>query len=290
MNQNKIITEHLRVDFTPEELKDKGIALAKTLADLDRLKSEAKAAASAFKSQIDAKSKDSKELANHVNNGYDHFPVQCEARMNDPRPGMKSVYRLDSGDHVETLKMNAEERQLLIDGLSDIQQADAPAHISRHIQLSIEDVERNRQEQEYEDLRAASADAPFSTKKEEDVLQVNAEDAEMDVKEFEERNSAAAETTGPDKPLQDVKVSVIEKPKAASKAKSKKAAKAKPDNVFATRDADWFAARITKEIEAKSPKEFNGLMKIDDQRHADWLLTTAQNDRSYSFRDPAVQK
>lgn len=261
MSQNKIITEHLKVDFTPEELKEKGIALAKTMADIDRLKSEAKAAASAFKSQIDAKTKDSKELANQVNNGYDYFPVQCEARMNDPRPGMKSIYRQDNGDHVETLKMNPEERQLLIDGLADIQQADAPVHISEAIQSSMQALAK------------------------EEVLEVSSEDSDLDMQQLQEEDPlmAALEITGPDKPLRNVKIEVV----TTSSKKAGKKAKEKPDNIFGTRSAAWFAERIEKEIEAKSPKDFNGVMKIDDQTHADWLCEVAQTERSYSFRDPA---
>lgn len=58
-----------------------------------------------------------------------------------------------------------------------------------------------------------------------------------------------------------------------------------PAAEFTTRPAEWFIERIGKNIEAKSPTEFNGEMEVEDQEQAEYLSGVCQNSKGYTFRD-----
>ena len=103
--------EHVRRDFTREEILEKGQAIAKLLQDASRLEAEKKMAVDSFKGQIEKVENDISELGKEIRVGYETVPTPCDVVLNKPTPGMKSYVSQKTLQIVKTVPMTDEERQ-----------------------------------------------------------------------------------------------------------------------------------------------------------------------------------
>lgn len=103
--------EHVRRDFTREEILEKGQAIAKLLQDASRLEAEKKMAVDSFKGQIEKVENYISELGKEIRVGYETVPTPCDVVLNKPTPGMKSYVSQKTLQIVKTVPMTDEERQ-----------------------------------------------------------------------------------------------------------------------------------------------------------------------------------
>ena len=96
-NKNESI-RILRVAFTDAQILELGRNLAEehnvmsqTNSDFDRVKSE-------FKSKLSASEAKIVDLSNKVSTGYTMKDVKCLWTLDDPKPGKKTLRRMDAGD------------------------------------------------------------------------------------------------------------------------------------------------------------------------------------------------
>lgn len=99
----------LRCQFSPEELLEVGKTLADATNALTGLEEDKKRVMSDFKAKLDAKQADITIASNKIATGYENRNVECEAHMNTPEPGKKTVYRTDTKAKVCVEDMNEQE-------------------------------------------------------------------------------------------------------------------------------------------------------------------------------------
>lgn len=108
---NPQCSRNLRVNLNQDERVELGRQLAETtqqLAQINEDLSSVKKDFAARKSSAEAKVSD---LSMKISNGYRIDPVKCEWRMDEPKPGKKTLIRLDTGETVETLDMIDADKQ-----------------------------------------------------------------------------------------------------------------------------------------------------------------------------------
>jgi hypothetical protein len=110
MREDTIIRE-IREDFTSEELAEMGKKLAGKMADLEAVATDKKSADATFNERKQVLQAEAETLYRQINHGYEMAQVGCDIRYNDPAPGQKSYYRMDTSKHVETIDMSWEEKQ-----------------------------------------------------------------------------------------------------------------------------------------------------------------------------------
>lgn len=111
----KIIKELLRVEFSQDEIKDFGAALARASIEIQDLTNQKKAMSSEFKAKIDAKTAEIESISTKITTGHEYKMVECEEKHNDPNTGMKTIRRKDTGEIVAKKAMKIEEMQLELD-------------------------------------------------------------------------------------------------------------------------------------------------------------------------------
>jgi hypothetical protein len=103
--------EHVRRDYTYEEIRQKGTLIAKLLQDAERLEGEKKLAADSFKNQIEKVEEQISQLGKEIRLGYEEVPTPCDVVLNKPTPGMKSYVSQKTLEVVRTVPMTDQERQ-----------------------------------------------------------------------------------------------------------------------------------------------------------------------------------
>ena len=103
-------TRMLDCVLTPKESSDVGKALAATNQRKSRLEAEKKSNASEFKAEIDKCDAQIENLSLKSVTGIESRNIDCELRYNSPECGLKSVYRLDNEECIETHSMSVPER------------------------------------------------------------------------------------------------------------------------------------------------------------------------------------
>lgn len=102
----------LKYEFGQEELLGISRELARENADRDALENQKKAVTSELKSKIDLATAHIGSLSLLINNGYEMRNVKCVVDYNNPKEGLKSVQRTDTGETwIE--KMSREEVEQL---------------------------------------------------------------------------------------------------------------------------------------------------------------------------------
>ncbi len=101
----------LRVDFTPPELLNLARKQAEAHGELNRAEEEKKAATAQLKARCEGISARISELAGKITSGFEYRTVPCEVSYDDPKPGLKTTYRLDTGEAVNVDPMSMAERQ-----------------------------------------------------------------------------------------------------------------------------------------------------------------------------------
>lgn len=110
----------LRVEFNDRELVNLARRQAEACGELSRAEEEKKAVTSQLKAKCDGLSSKISELAGKITAGFEYRTVPCEIRFDDPKAGLKSTYRLDTGEVVNVDPMSLDERQ------ADLPLTDAP--------------------------------------------------------------------------------------------------------------------------------------------------------------------
>lgn len=108
-------TRDLMAHLTEKEVADYAQQLARITTSLARIENEKKATMSAFKTRLDRATTDASELANKIETREELRKIDCEWRPDYERR-TKTLYRLDTGEELETEKMTHEEMQGALPG------------------------------------------------------------------------------------------------------------------------------------------------------------------------------
>jgi len=101
----------LRVEFTPEEIKNFSSDLARKTAELSQAEEDKKAAVAQFADQLASAKATVSRLARNINSGYEMRNVDCEVTLHSPKKGLARIIRLDTGEEVNVRPMTADELQ-----------------------------------------------------------------------------------------------------------------------------------------------------------------------------------
>ena len=103
--------EHkLAVPLTDKEVQAAGQELAKIHDEIRDLDDERKAVSKDYKARIDIRVNQADRLAQMVNTGKEYRDVNCQWQYDWAR-NVKTLYRMDSGEKVNTLAIQDHERQ-----------------------------------------------------------------------------------------------------------------------------------------------------------------------------------
>lgn len=105
------ITEFLRYEFTEDEIKEKGAALARSVQQQQLAQEEQKAAAAQFKERIERYNSEIGRYSREVSNGYEMRNIKCRVTFHTPTEGTKRIVRLDTGELVREMAMDGRELQ-----------------------------------------------------------------------------------------------------------------------------------------------------------------------------------
>lgn len=114
-----IETRNLSVKLTPLEMLDKGKELATACTRAQDAEDAKKAAASQHKATCDRCAADVSLLTSIVGSGSVHRDVRCAWMMNDPKPGSKTLFRLDIEEAVETRDMTGKDLQTVMESVDN---------------------------------------------------------------------------------------------------------------------------------------------------------------------------
>lgn len=105
------ISEHLKCQFTEDELKDISKKLAYENKNFDELEDAKKSVTSEFTSKLNTARGNISKLSSNINNGYEYRAVDCTVELNTPEVGQKTIVRTDTGEIVRIEAMNSREKQ-----------------------------------------------------------------------------------------------------------------------------------------------------------------------------------
>lgn len=111
----------LRCAFTHDELVEQAKRLAEANRQKQRLEDDKKNVVAEYTSRIATQTLEVAVLSEKVTNGYEHRDVECRVVYDEPKAGMKTIYRNDTGEKVDERQMNDEERQLKLALINDAQ-------------------------------------------------------------------------------------------------------------------------------------------------------------------------
>ena len=101
----------LRYDFKQNEIVDQSKALAQNIERVATLDSELDSIKATYKAKIGSAESHITLLSQAVNKGYEMRDIECITEMHAPKNGWKTTSRVDTGEIVETEKMDAHEMQ-----------------------------------------------------------------------------------------------------------------------------------------------------------------------------------
>lgn len=108
--------EHrLPMQLTEKEIMAKARELASVIREKNRLEFEKSETGKFYKTQIDSKEIEMRDLISIIEKGEENRPVSCE-EFHDFGEGLVTIIRLDTGEHVGQRTMTAHERQVDLAG------------------------------------------------------------------------------------------------------------------------------------------------------------------------------
>ena len=110
MEEKRDEIRSLPVKLTQEEYLEKGAALARQQQVKTETEEQAKSAAAGFKDKISIAQTTINILARDISNGYEYKDVDCVWDY-DYTSGIKTLWRLDTGEVVKKENISASERQ-----------------------------------------------------------------------------------------------------------------------------------------------------------------------------------
>ena len=115
----------LAVPLTDKEVRAAGQELAKIHDEIRDLDDERKAVGKDYKARIDIRVNQADRLAQMVNTGKEYRSVNCQWQY-DWTQNVKTLYRMDSGESVNTMAIQDHERQGDL-GVLSVDKATLPA-------------------------------------------------------------------------------------------------------------------------------------------------------------------
>lgn len=94
----KTETRKLECVLTDAELRESAESLAHTIQNKYEILAEKKEAMSGFKSRIEKCDESILKNTNALNTGKEEREVECEVMLNDPKDGIKTITRTDTGE------------------------------------------------------------------------------------------------------------------------------------------------------------------------------------------------
>lgn len=107
----KEIRKMLEVEYTPEEISDMGLDLARKTAELRTAEDHKKSAVSHLKSEIDSLTARTNDISNKINSGSEYRNVKCELEYNY-ETNKKTIIRTDTMEVVYDGEIPDDERQI----------------------------------------------------------------------------------------------------------------------------------------------------------------------------------
>jgi hypothetical protein len=112
-DETQTLTKEVEHNFTPEELRNLGIALSYAIGDIESLEAEKAEFMKAHKEGLKETRTKVKLLAEKIRTGSEIRMVECRLEKDFLSNSVKT-YRLDTGELVEERSMTPEERQLFL--------------------------------------------------------------------------------------------------------------------------------------------------------------------------------
>jgi hypothetical protein len=110
MRRESIINS-LECKYTPEEMAEIAKNLSGNVAELESVAAEKKVSDATYNGRIKKIEEEIGTLAKSYNRGYEMRDITCDICYDDPAPGQKSIYRVDTKELVATKEMTFEEKQ-----------------------------------------------------------------------------------------------------------------------------------------------------------------------------------
>jgi len=109
--RRETVVNSLECKYTPEQMAEIAKKLSGAVAELESVAAEKKTSDSVYNGRIKKIEEEIGTLAKSYNRGYEMQEITCDIRYDDPAPGQKSVYRVDTKELVSTKEMTFEEKQ-----------------------------------------------------------------------------------------------------------------------------------------------------------------------------------
>jgi hypothetical protein len=111
METDRRLYEQIRRVFTDEEIRKLGEDLAQQTQNLIDLRVEKSSTLAALSAQIKSVEQSVGELTGKINNRCEMIAVEVIAMLDNPRPGMKALVRVDNNEVVRFEAMTSAEMQ-----------------------------------------------------------------------------------------------------------------------------------------------------------------------------------
>lgn len=112
MKKKPVVKEYLKCTLTNAEKLAVGEGLARAQQKLRAKQEELKEVQAQVKAEIAKVEADIGLQSSTLANGYEYRNVDCEVRFHDPKQGMKTLVRLDTGEMLQPTRMNSDECQV----------------------------------------------------------------------------------------------------------------------------------------------------------------------------------
>lgn len=112
--QEERFKRSLPVKFTVDELRGKADELADKVAHRESLEEEKKRVGADYKARVDSITSDVNLLARHITEKCEYQQVECQAVLDHPEYGQKTIVRCDTGEEVGVETMQPADRQIVI--------------------------------------------------------------------------------------------------------------------------------------------------------------------------------
>lgn len=109
----------LNCELTPSELVDVAAKAMKKQREIDGYVAEKKASVAHYTELIRRATEERDDLASKFLSGTERRLVDTVWKLNDPTPGMKRFYRLDTGAVIGIEEMTSADREQMLPGIED---------------------------------------------------------------------------------------------------------------------------------------------------------------------------
>lgn len=108
------IKQNLKCLFTEAETLQLGKDLAQATANASAIQDELKTVTAQIKAKLAEQEALMASYTGKIQSGFEYRLVDCEARLGDPKPTKKTIYRLDTNKMVEVRDLSPEEQQFML--------------------------------------------------------------------------------------------------------------------------------------------------------------------------------